>query len=368
MISIKGEDDRLLVSGSSLGAAWTPDGELIFASSTPHETAQGPIERLFRMRVFGSSRGRPQWIRAAGERAAFPTVGGGRFGKPLRIVFQQATFGANLWRSDGQNGHFATPRKVAASTRLEMEPRMSPKGDRIAFVSDRTGNPELWVAQADGERPLQLTHFGPAAVHLPSWSPDGRRLIFHSRKDSSNNNLFVISAEGSAPQRITSHTANNAFGSWSRDGQWIYFSSDRSGIEQVWKMKSDGDGAVQLTKGSGYRPFEAPDGRVVFRKNFDERLWSVGSDGTNESLLAEVRVRDFAVIDEGVLLVEPPVGPNPKLKLLSSARKRIEPFGNLIELPPGLVQTGFSASSDGRRLVFIGVQSEVDLTLIEGFR
>ena len=75
----------------------------------------------------------------------------------------------------------------------------------------------------------------------------------------------------------------------------------------------------------------------------------------------------FAVIDEGVLFVERPGSPNLKLKLLSSARKRIEPFSNVIELPPDVVEAVFSASSDRRRLVFVGRQTDIALVLIEGF-
>ena len=367
VISLLGEDDRLLASGTFLGIAWTPDSELVFSSSMLYGIFQGGTPRLFRMRIFGSVQSKPEWIRAAGEPAVGPTVGGGRFGRHLRIVFQRPMRDVNLWRSDRHDRRFDTPHEISVSTRDEITPRMSPSGDRVAFVSNRSGNQELWVAGANGENSLQLTHFNDAVVNLPSWSPDGRRLVFNSRKNSGHNNLFVVSAEGGALQQITSNSANDAWGSWSRDGQWIYFSSDRSGTEQVWKMKSDGSGPIQLTRGGGVGPVESPDGRILFIKYSDKRLWSMASNGASESPLIELSGHSFCVTALGVLVPHPGTG-SVILEHLNLATMRLEPFGN-IEVPPNYYATEFSSSLDGRRVVFTAAPPmDSDLMLLEGFR
>ena len=64
--------------------------------------------------------------------------------------------------------------------------------------------------------------------------------------------------------RLTRQQAANAQPSWSYDGNWIYFRSDRSGSGQIWKTRADGREPTQLTAGGGYQAFESPDGKLVF--------------------------------------------------------------------------------------------------------
>jgi hypothetical protein len=64
--------------------------------------------------------------------------------------------------------------------------------------------------------------------------------------------------------RLTRQQAANAQPSWSHDGKWIYFMSDRSGSAQIWKARADGSQPTQLTKGGGYQAFESLDGKLVF--------------------------------------------------------------------------------------------------------
>src|SRR5690348_9607649 len=71
-------------------------------------------------------------------------------------------------------------RTLISSTRDDVNPQFSPDGSRIAFVSTRSGHPEIWACNSDGSKAVQLTSFGGAAVNDPRWSPDGERIAFDS--------------------------------------------------------------------------------------------------------------------------------------------------------------------------------------------
>ena len=126
-----------------------------------------------------------------------------------------------------------------SSTQREMNsaPEFSPDGKRIAFMSNRSGNWEIWVCDSDGSNPVQLTSFRGASVIFPRWSPDGGRIAFDSDAEGDGEfHIWVTSANGGKPRRMTTDPANDGNPSWSRDGQWIYFDSHRTGEQQVWKI------------------------------------------------------------------------------------------------------------------------------------
>jgi dipeptidyl aminopeptidase/acylaminoacyl peptidase len=77
--------------------------------------------------------------------------------------------------------------------------------------------------------------------------------------------IYVIAADGGTPRRVTNSPAvSNTRPSWSRDGRWIYFSSDRSGRSEIWKMPVGGGQAVQVTRSGGVAALESPDGKYIY--------------------------------------------------------------------------------------------------------
>ena len=88
----------------------------------------------------------------------------------------------------------------------------SPDGRRIAFVSERDGQSEIYVMNADGTDQRRLT-FNLGAVRSPRWSPDGKFILFASDL-LGDYDLFVIRADGSAVYRLTDHAADDYAGDW----------------------------------------------------------------------------------------------------------------------------------------------------------
>ncbi len=147
---------------------------------------------------------------------------------------------------------------------LRSQPAWSPDGKLLAFTSDRTGNPEIWIAELSpfepGRPPFpplvhQLTH-DPGIDRDPAWSPDGRFIAFTSNR-SGNEDIWVMAVPDfgappsndserpsglihhapPTPQQLTRHPAADHYARWSPDGRRLIFTSNRSGHEEPWLLE-----------------------------------------------------------------------------------------------------------------------------------
>lgn len=108
---------------------------------------------------------------------------------------------------------------------------------RIAFVSTRDGNPEIYVMRPDGSGLVNLTN-NPANDRLPAWSPDGSKIAFRSTRGR-NTDIYVMNDDGSDVVRLTDHPAVDTSPSWTSDGK-VLFSSNRSGRFEIYVVNPDG--------------------------------------------------------------------------------------------------------------------------------
>jgi Tol biopolymer transport system component len=142
-------------------------------------------------------------------------------------------------------------------------PAWSPDGTRIAFYSERDGNAEIYVMQADGSGVTRLTHTK-ADEGYPSWSPDGRTISFDSDRDG-NFEIYAMNADGSNVRPLTKHPARDVSASWSPDGSKIVFMSDRDGGFDAYEAAPDaGAPATRVTRtGTAWFPVFSPDGKTL---------------------------------------------------------------------------------------------------------
>lgn len=124
-------------------------------------------------------------------------------------------------------------------------PSWSPDGRRIAFYSERDGNAEIYVMNADGSDVRRLTTSA-ADEGYPGWSPDGTNISFDSDRDG-NFEIYAMDADGSRVRRLTNHPARDVSASWSPDGSHIAFMSDRDGGFDVHVMET---GTLNFSAGS----------------------------------------------------------------------------------------------------------------------
>lgn len=113
------------------------------------------------------------------------------------------------------------------------------------FVSNYTGNYEIWRLNSDGSGPLQLTA-DKRENGSPAWSPDGTRFAYYSKQVDGTYQIIVANSDGSGTRKLT-NAGNNFTPSWSPDGNWITFTSNRGGRLDVYIMDKNGNNAQVLT-------------------------------------------------------------------------------------------------------------------------
>lgn len=203
------------------------------------------------------------------------------------LVYAREQHEVNLWRFD-LAALSAPPRPLAPSTYQSWTPAYSPDGKRIAFASTRSGLEEIWVAEADGSHPMQVTRVGSGHTANPRWSPDGQSLLFNSWNPGSA--LYSLNLADASVKRLTQDSANHVEPSWSRDGKWIYFGSDRTGRLEIHRIPAGGGPIEQITRQGGLHAEESFDAKWLYYSK-DEYLttsiWKVPRDGGQETLLFE---------------------------------------------------------------------------------
>ncbi len=137
-----------------------------------------------------------------------------------------------------------------------LSPTFSPDGRRIAFVSTRSGPPQIYVMAADGTDQELLAPFdygATGASNAPEWSPDGARVVFH-RDVSRSPQIFLVDVAGRRVSQLTS-SGRNEDPTWAPDGRHIAFISDRSGRRQIWIIDTETGRVRQLqTPGAARLP------------------------------------------------------------------------------------------------------------------
>ncbi len=168
---------------------------------------------------------------------------------------------------------------------------------QIVFFSNRDGNGEIYLMNADGSNPTRLT-YDASADNLPSWSPDGSKVAFRSWRDG-NDEIYVMNADGSNPTRLTDNSASDNTPSWSPDGSKIAFEGYRDGDFEVFVMDADGSNQTQLTDNTAFdsAPCWSPDGsKIAFFSNrggnYD--IYVMNANGT-----AQTRLTDNAAVEGG---------------------------------------------------------------------
>ena len=317
---------------------------------------------------------------------------------------------SNIWVVDVAGG--GMPRRFTAGPRRDLEPRWSPDGSRLAFLSERTAKDklQLYVMPADGGEATKLTALD-NGVSAIAWAPDGARLAFVSpvggykepegedekRKSrparvitsvkyrfngegfvyDRRPHVFVVALDGGNPTQITDGDFVDADPTWAPDGESLVFASarhaarDDDDASDLWRVPAKGGTPQRLTATAGpvMLPAFSPDGRTVaflaraalnaYGRNV--QLFTVPADGGQATCLSSALDRSC-----GALHVRPSWSPDGRSLTVAAEDRgdvglwRVAATGSAAPqriVGGERVLNGFSASADGRTLAFAASRS-----------
>jgi len=189
-----------------------------------------------------------------GRLVSFPHFGGGNYSPAwssdgARLAFSSSMRGdPEIFSTDANGGG---PKRLTAFKGSDVAPVWNPKTNgQIAWVSGRNGLPQIFIMDADGSNVQQITSEGYAVS--PSWSPNGQLLAFswirhYGPGAPGGQDIYIMDVASRQFVQLTHDARVNDFPSWSPDGRHLVFQSNRKGADQIWTMLADGTHQQQLT-------------------------------------------------------------------------------------------------------------------------
>lgn len=267
------------------GLTWTADGKgLVYAAAA---------DGLYQLWVVGSTGGSPRRIALPGQFAWNPTIAR----ETGDLAYEQVRVDQDLWRitlvQDGHQGLASMP--FLASTRWESSPDFRPTGGAIAFVSSRSGQPEIWLATDRGANPRQLTQLGASAITNLLWAPDGRQLACNAVL-AGHSRIVVVDGASGVTRKVSVGRDHELFVGWGSSATEVLLAarSARSGW-QVYRQDLAGGRPVPITRQGGLTARVAADGRTFYFTRPDRPgLWRrrIGGRIAPELVLADLQPRD----------------------------------------------------------------------------
>jgi TolB protein len=198
----------------------------------------------------------------------------------------------------------ANARVILESHQPMMSPAWSPDGQWLAYVSFENKRSAIWVQQvSSGQRRMVSGRVGINGA--PAWSPDGHKLLVTLGGSAGNPNLYILDLGTQQLTRLTEGPAIDTEGAWAADGQSVYFTSDRSGGPQVYRIGVEpGAKPRRITFGGSYnaRPRLSPDGT---------QLVMVTQDGPNYRIaVQDLNSGTVRILSRGRLDASPSFAPN----------------------------------------------------------
>lgn len=291
----------------------------------------------------------------------------------------------DIWRKDLWHPEAAAV-KMVSSTRDQSAPQYSPDGQHIAFTSNRGGNWEIWMSDADGTHPLLLSDAKSSEAGAPHWSPDSQKVAFDSRL-SGHPEVFLVDISERVPRKLVTNLTDMSEPSWSHDGKWIYFQSTTATTPKVgiFRSPTSGGNAAAVSRPLSTWPLESYDGKTLYIANIanSTTIHAVSLEPTGtESVLRGMPVgfdlKGWTVVPGGIYFVPANATRSTRpydFATKADAAKSVQYFDFATKHVRQVFETenafndGLSVSADGRWILYTQEDGgSSDIMLIDHFR
>jgi len=184
-----------------------------------------------------------------------------------------------------------------------MSPAWSPDSRRLAYVSFEGSKSAIYVQTLRTGNRIMVSG-DPGINGAPAFSPDGRKLVVTLGGVDGNLDIYLLDLASKQKKRLTTHRAIDTEGTWSPDGRYIYFTSDRAGGPQIYRISANGGTPERVTFEGSYnaRPRLSPDGDKLAVLTLDRGNYRIG--------IMDLERRNLLVLSRGRQDESPSFAPN----------------------------------------------------------
>ncbi|MBI3942707.1 MAG: S8 family serine peptidase [Chloroflexi bacterium] len=236
-----GTEPQLIINGPAAAPTWNADHTLLAFSRQ-----DGDANARYHIWVVEPSGSNPRQLTFGNFSDTHPTWSAdGRF-----LAFASDRTGdwdIFIMDADGANVRNLTQAPLASDS----DPHWSHDGRLIAFSSNRTGNSDIWISEPSGRNPVNLTRTPSSEDYDPIWSPDDLYLAYTSQR-AADNEIYVMTFDGRNPRNLTNAPSDERAPAWSPDGKQIAFATDRESQPgypnwEIYVMDTDGSRQHNIT-------------------------------------------------------------------------------------------------------------------------
>lgn len=312
--------------------AWSADGLSIYYASDPAQRTLSAID---------VSTGQVRQVRNPAQ---------GLFNFQVLESTQQLLASQRSWDSNiyiATLGESGDAQQIVASTRADWQPRLSPDGQVLAFLSDRTGAHEIWATDERGRNARQLSHLaGRLQIHVLAWSSDNRSIVY----DDIDGQLHLLDVNSGQTTTLDDAGQMARNPSFSLDSQRVLYTAYASGSWQIWELTLATGQARQLTRHGAFSARYRNDGTLLISKYYKSGLWQVDpASGTEQLVVPQLMtgpLQQWVVRDQGIYYLDDSVG-YPQLMFRQWGAQQAQLIRDLPS--PG---SSFEVSASGKQLMF----------------
>lgn len=217
-----------------------------------------------------------------------------------QMILETTQVNHDLYAVNYSDTALSSKSKLFFLTSDEVYPALNKQG-QIAFVSDYSGNAQLWIQDGTEAPPRQVTYFdGHKSMASLDWSPENDRLAYSIQKNDYKLSIECVNIDGSGRKTLVSGNYNYGAPSWSLDGNAVYYYSDSLGLEQIFQKNLQTGHVNQITQNEGLFARETPKGLFFVKHNYPG-IWQMVTPGKEEMIVEDFNYQnmtDWNIYDE----------------------------------------------------------------------